>query len=309
MKVRQNIKIDGSPNLPVNINEFFGKETIEKFAELFEQLQLPILLGNQMQVNFRNLHNWVSVLDKAETASRKKYTFAEYIWYKIVEQLREAGLSLPIISKFKLGFLAPIKIKGLITKAQQAKNYIDDLKLTKEQKQQLVQFLASPEYENTSENISFTLLDVIIVEAITKKLPLSLSVFLNGEYMIQDKSKEHLYTTEDKNKLLFETYVTISVTSILNNFMRSDLSGFVVPKLGLLSYAENKLFEVVHSGQYESILINFKDKKIKSLELKKSEDIKQRMIDILNKDEFGEIVVKKHKGVVTKIENTLKITL
>ncbi|MBA3681748.1 MAG: hypothetical protein H0W73_11395 [Bacteroidetes bacterium] len=309
MKIAPNIKIDGSANLPVNINEFFGKETIEKFAELFEQLQLPILLGTQMQINFRNLHNWVSVLDKAETASRKKYTFAEYIWYKIVEQLREAGLSLPIISKFKLGFLAPIKIKGLITKAQQAKNYIDDLKLTKEQKQQLVQFLASPEYKNTSENISFTLLDVIIVEAITKKLPLSISVFLNGDYMIQDKSKEHLYTEQDKNKLLFETYVTISVTSILNNFMRSDLSGFVVPKLGLLSYAENKLFEVVHSGQYESILINFKDKKIKSLELKKSEDIKQRMIDILNKDEFGEIVVKKHKGVVTKIENTLKITL
>ena len=134
-------------------------------------------------------------------------------------------------------------------------------------------------------------------------------IFINNSFIIINKNKEDFYTEDDKNKLLFETYVTVSVTSIFSKFLRSDLSDYVVPKLSLLSYAENKLFEIVHSGDYETITIHFKDKKIKALELKKSENIKDKIIDLLNKDEFGEFIIKKHKGQISKIENTQRIIL
>ncbi|MEO6303251.1 MAG: hypothetical protein ABIP51_08760 [Bacteroidia bacterium] len=298
-----------SNKLAIDLNAFFGKEVIENVGELFEQLHQPFLFGTQLEINLRNLNNWKTVLASKENLTTKRFTFSEFIWYKIVEQLREAGLSLPIILKFKENFLQPIKAKQIIAKAQEAKNYIEDLKLSRDQKEQLTKFLASPEYKNTIDNLSFTLLDIIITESTLKRLPLSLAVFLDGEFIIIDKTKEQFYTEEDKNRLLFDTYITVSVTSIFNKFLRSDLSDYVVPKLGLLSYAENKLFEVVHSGDYESITIHFKDKKIKALELKKSENIKDRIIDILNSGEFGEFIIKKHKNQITKIENTQKITL
>jgi len=45
------------------------------------------------------------------------------------------------------------------------------------------------------------------------------------------------------------------------------------------------------------------------MQLKKNENIKERIVDILEKSEFGEIIVKKHRGVVTKIESIKKVTL
>ncbi len=309
MKKVKAIQIAHSEKLPVDLTDFFGQDTIQKAGELYEQLQRPLIGGLQMGINLRNLNNWVSVLKENPTGTKfKKYTFIEFVWLKTVEQLRNAGLNLTAIADLRANLLEPIKIKGLITKIQKAKNYIDELNLSKNEKEELLQFIASPEYK-TAEPVHFNLLHIIIIESIVKKLPLSLAVFLDGTFIILDKSKEPLYTELDKNKLLFDTHIVVSVSAILQRFLRSDLSGFVVPQIGLLSPAENKLFEIVHSGEYESIIIHFKNKKIKTLELKKSENIKERIIDILNKDAFGEILVKKHKGMITKIENTLKVTL
>lgn len=306
MKKGGNIK-DGNEQ-PINISEFFGQDSLEKASELFKELQMPLLGGKDLDIEVRLLGNWANILyPEKEMNRRNKYSFADFVFLKIVEQLRNAGVGFPVLTTLKSTLLGKIKLKGVITKIQQAKNYIEDLKISKEQKDELRKILTAPDAVN--DETTFTMLHIIIMECLLKKLPLSLAIFLDGSFIILDKSKEHLYSKDEKEKLLFETHIVVSVSGILKKFLRSDLSGFVIPKIGLLSYSENKLFEVVHSGEYDSILIHFKDKKIKSLELKKSEDIKQRIIDILDKDEFGEIVVKKHKGVVTKIENTIKITL
>ncbi len=306
MKKEKTIQLATLENTAINLNDFFGQSTLDKAGELYEQLERPILNGKQTGIESRNLTHWVNVLnDNPTKVWGKKFTFVDFIWIKIVEQLRGVNVGFELIKNFKSYLFEPIKVKGLLTSMQQAKNYIVE-NLPKDQQQKLLELLSTPE---TKTEVNFTMLHIIIIDSILNKLPLSVAIFSDGSYQIVDKSKEHLYSKDEQNKLLFDTYITVSISSILKTFLRSELSGFVVPKLGLLSYAENKLFEVVHSGDYESILINFKDKKIKTLELKKSEDIKQRIIDILDKGAYGEIVVKKHKGVVTKIENTIRITL
>lgn len=310
MKKSNDIKIEAPESLPFDLNEFFGQATIQKAAELYDKLEYPLIIGNTMGIPSRNLSHWVKVLNETtDLTQRKKYTFVNFVWIKIVEQLRSVHVGFELIKQFKQSFLEPITVKGLISKVEQAKNYIEDLKLPKEQKAELLKFVTAPDNKPKNEESNFTMLHMIIIDSIVNKLPISVAVFSDGSYMVLDKSKEHLYNEDEKNQLLYNTYITVSISEILKAFLRSELSGFVVPAIGLLSYAENKLFEVVHSGDYEKIIIHFKDKKIKSLELKKSEDIKERIIDILNKDQFGEIIVKKHKGVITKIENTIKVTL
>lgn len=312
MKKNTKIKKGEITSTPIDLNEFFGQETIQKAGELYERLQEPLISGTDTGINLRNLNNWVTVLklnDALKSQNRRKYTFAEFVWLKIVEQLREAGLSLLIISRLKTDLFEPRKISGFLSKAKQAKNFINELKVSKEQKEQLFQFLTSDEFKEASENVSFRILDLMITESIIKRIPLSIAVFLNGNFFPIDKTKEDLYPEQYKKRLLFETYISVSISGIISRFLQSDLAGFIVPEIGFFSHAENKLFELVHSGEYENITINFKDKKIKSLELKKNENIKERIVDILNKGAFGEIVVKKHKGEIVKIENTIKVTL
>ncbi|MGZ4100092.1 MAG: hypothetical protein ACXVNM_14495 [Bacteroidia bacterium] len=294
--------------LHFDLNEFFGQGSIEKAAELFDRMQLPLIRGTQTGINVRNLNNWVTVLDPRDNSRNKVYSFAELIWYKIVEQLREAGLSLTIIASFKKELLAPIDSKAFVKKFQTPEKYFSELNLTYREKKHLLEFLAG-ESNRVTKDSAFSMLYVMIVECVIQKLPLALAVFLDGSFLIIDSSKEHLFTESDKKRLMFDTHVFVSLTKILNTFLLSELAGDIIPKIGLLSPAESKLIELVHNGEYESITINFKDKKIKSLELKKKENPKEQLIDILNSGEFNELIVKKRKGEIVKIDNTIKITL
>lgn len=308
MKSKNKIQVSSPEGLPFDLNDFFGQVTLQRAADLFEQLERPFLNGKQIGISSRNLSHWVRVLnDNPETVWHEKYTFVDFVWFKMVEQLREMNVGFEFIRLLKQNLMKPIRVKGLVNGLKQTKDYIDDLSLSKEEKDTLLKLIATnytkPAYE------FFTILHVIIIDSVVHRLPLAVAAFSDGAYLILDRTKEHLYSEEERNRLLFDTHIRINISAILKEFLKSDLSGFVVPKIGLLSPAENKLFEVVHSGDYERIVIHFRDKKIKALDLKRSENVKERIVDILDKGAFAEIVIKKHKGVVTKIENTIKVTL
>lgn len=294
---------------PNDTNSYFSRRTFERTAELYENLHLPIINGIDTGMNLRNLNNWVSVLDENRSSKRKRYNFTEFVWYKIVEQLREVGLSLQIIAELKENLFNPIQLNDVVDKLQQAKAYIKDLQVSKEQKQELLKLVASPETKHLSEK-TFNMLQFLIVECLINKVPLSLAVFLDGTFIIVGKTKEHLYNEEQKNKLESETHTIVSISNILTTFLKSEIAGVVVSELGLLSFGENRLFELFSSGDFISIEVQFKDKKIKNLELsKKNSDLQKRIVDILNKDAFIDIVIRKNKNQIERIENTFKIAL
>lgn len=309
MKKSSSIQIDPLGNIPLELDRYFASPTIEKAAQLFEQMERPLIGGVQTAIDLRNLNNWIKVLNENPNNVRgKKFTFIEFIWIKVIEQLRDFNVGFDLITNFKSELFKPLKIKGVLTSIQHAKNYIEDLGLQKEQKKALLQFINAPDTKTINE-ITLTVLHLCIVDSILNKLPVSFAIFQNGTYQILYESKKHLYTEDEKSRLLNDTYLTISISTILKKFFMSDLSNLVVPKLDLLSYAENKFYEVMNSGDYVSIIVNFKDKKIKPLEFRKDQNVKEHIIDILDKKEYEDILVKKAKGVITKIENRLKVTL
>ncbi len=307
MKKQKSIEIKKNPGFPVSLDVYFGQQTLERSMELYDKINLPCIKRLQTGITGRVLNWWFKEhLIESKESKVRRFTFTEFVWIRIIEQLRIVGCSFQIIKAFRQYLLAPIEAKGVLDNLKKFRHLIDDLKLTPKQREQLLGYMEAKEPAQERE---IHILHLLIMEAIIKRLPLSIAIFTNGSYVIIDKSKEHLYTDSDREKLAYEPYAVVSIAMILREFLVSDLSGFVLPTTQLLSYPENKLFEVIHSGDYESITIHFKDKKPKSLELKKSEDIKRKIVDILAKGEFGEIVVKKHKGVIAKIENTEKIHL
>ncbi len=291
----------------ISLNDFFGKETLEKTVELLEYINLPLFKRNQTEISHRFLNWWTSenVLDK-NIQEAGRFTFTEYIWIKVVEQLRTFNLPLPFIATLKTKLFEPIKLKGFISKTDQVKNYIHELGISEAEKKKLIDFVVN---ENKSvADTGVSLFQLIILESILKRKSISVAVFQNCEFLILDKTKESLYTDNDLNLLETGTYIKVSVSKLLSEFLRSDLAFSVMAKIQLLTYPENKLYECIHTGDYESIQIHFKDKKIKSLDLKKAVDTKQKIINILSEGEFAEITVRKNKGIITKLEQALKIT-
>ncbi len=70
---------------------------------------------------------------------------------------------------------------------------------------------------------------------------------------------------------------------------------------------EMKLLTMIRSGKYDSIEINFKEKKMKTVYLSKTQDASKKLNELLSQGDFQDITLKTHKGKVTSIKNTIKI--
>lgn len=307
MNKRKEIPILKTNVSHLSLNDYFGKETIEKTLELYEYINLPIFKRNHTEISHRFLNWWTkeNVLDK-NVQEAGRFTFTEFIWIKAVEQLRLFNLPLPFIATLKTKLFEPIKLKGFVSKTEQAKQFISDLAVSEAEKKKLIDILLKEHKEDINTGIN--LFQLIILESILKRKSLSLAIFPNCEFLIIDITKEHLYTQSDLELLDKTTYIKLSISNLLSEFLKTDLAFATLSKIQLLTYPENKLFEVIHTGEYDSISIQFKDKKIKALELKKTVDTKQKITDLLSKGEFAEITVRKNKGIITKLEQALKIT-
>lgn len=62
-------------------------------------------------------------------------------------------------------------------------------------------------------------------------------------------------------------------------------------------------------GLCESVTIHFKNRKMKTLEMVKVQDVKKRITDIVNESRYQDIMVKTSGGKVAVIKNVIKIRL
>lgn len=290
----------------IPLNDFFGGETIEKTVELYDYINNPIFKRNHTGISHRFLNWWTkeNVIDKNITDAGR-FTFTEFIWIKAIEQLRLFNLPLPFIATLKTKLFEPIKLKGFVSKTEQAKQFIADLGISATEKKKLMELVVKENKETIHTGVN--LFQLIILEIILKRKPLSLAIFPNCEYLILDRAKQDLYSQSDLELLEKENYIKLSISNLLSEFLKSDLAFSTMAKIKLLTEPENKLFEVINTGEYDNISIQFKDKKQKGLELRKTNDNKQKITDLLSKGEFADITVKKNKGIVTKLEKPLKI--
>ena len=309
MKQQKNTIQEIQSAWPGGLDSFFGQSSLQKAADLFSEMQKPILRPVLLGITPRLFAHWKNNLPiKRQKQERKKFSFYDIVWSRMVQQLIEANYNLAKIAIVLTQLQKPINLKGVLNKKDKIELLISQSQLSKEQREQLLNLLSPAALENTPP-IEINLLHVLIMECIIKKLPLSLAIFADCSIMVIDNTKAFLYSEAEKQKLFFQPHIVIPIAGIIREFLASENSAFVLPHISLLPPAESKLFEYIHGGKYESITIHFKDKKIKDVELKKSMDIKSRIVDLLHSGDFGHITIKKHKGEIVKIENTTKVTL
>ncbi len=114
-------------------------------------------------------------------------------------------------------------------------------------------------------------------------------------------------TPAQKKKLVFSTYIKVSLTRVIKRFLTSEKSGFVLPKLSIIEKNEQQLLEIINSGDYEFVKITFKNRKVRTIELAKAQDTKERVVDIISENKYQDISIKVYNGTITKIVNTTTI--
>ena len=235
-----------------------------------------------------------------EESEWRRYDIIQYVWIKLIIELRAFGVPLDIIKEAKKNILSKIDLKWIIDFGTLNLDKSSPLSEDSAQKE-LLAFIKSPEYENLDETLAISILELMIVEIIKNKVTASIIIFSDGYLLPVFENKIDSLSEQDKVKLSNDTHVKVSLSNILKTFLSEIKDSFLVPQLNILADNEKKLMQIIQSGEYEMITINFKNKKMKSVDLIKEQNIKRRLVDILQDSKYQDIVIKSHKGVVTRI--------
>lgn len=287
------------------LNAHFGGNSLKRVLELHDYLTAQIFSTKDFEVLPRTIVAWeregIVDIKRESKAEWRRASFIEYLWIQFVQHLREIGIRVPIISKVKESLLVPISVEWLHLAL---KTNLKGEGLSAEDHGILKEELNNDELFSSEVTI-FTLL---AISCIVERSPICILIFMDGTAMPWFVGDNQHWTEEMMNRKAHEVYISVPLMSLFKDYLINSKTQFSHTKLNLLNEDEQYLMEQVHSGKYSSITINFKDQKMKSLELVKEHDVKVKISDVIANASYQDITIKTHGGRVTKIENTVKVT-
>ena len=302
-------------NSNFSLTPFFGINSLEEAGRLAEYINSPLFTTKDLGISRKNINYWdregllLSSRSKGETW--RSYTFVDYVWLNIVDELRYLGCPIQVIKDLKSVLVNPIPIVEVYKLMQQHPELYKNLK-NMEGIEEFESFIKLADFSNTEivkelDKIPYDLLRILIGDALGFRVHIALAVFSDGYCIPIYTNAKLAYKESDLNDLTYGSYARISLSAIIWEFISDEKLQEYMPKLNLLQPGEEKLLEIIHTGDYDTITIHFKNKKMESLELKKKQDVKKKIVDILKDNEYQDIVIKRHKGMITTIENTVKV--
>ena len=293
-----------------SLDYFLGTNSLAKTFELTETIAQKGLFDiKDTGVSYRNVNHWdkqdLLVSQRSQEGKWRRFSFVDFVWLKVIEQLRGIGISIPLITQVKREIFIEITAKqfyDLFMKSQQLKDRLSE----RGERDRLKKVLENG-LKEWGKPIS--LLQLFICHTIINKTSLSLVIFSDGYWFPWDERIEVAYSNDDLERKTFDTHVQVSLTGIVKSFLGDERSIYLLPQLNVLPPKEVKLLEIIHSGEYESITIHFRNKKMKALEMVKAQEVKRKIVDILSENDYQDIIIKSHQGVVTTIKNTIKMML
>lgn len=296
----------------ISIDPYWGApSTVENFRKLADFLFEKRFIVKDLDVSYVNITYWdkqgILNSSRLEKGKWRNFSFIDYMWLKTIHELREIGVSTTLIKKAMVMLFAPYDFKrDLIVYKNNPALWQEHLNnFSKEEQDQLKE--DKSELENSPLDARASNFTIAIFKAIQLKHIIKLEIFKDGYTILHPDAV--FYSEEDMERMTHESHVSISLTQLLKTFLveNDQESIHLLKEAKRLQPNEIALLEMIHKGEYDSINIIFKDKKIKEFELSKTQEAKSKMIDILKEGKYQDITIKSHNGMVTQIQNTVKV--
>ena len=289
--------------ISVKLEEFIDTKSLDKLAELYEVLNEQRLSAKDTGVNYRVINHWdekgIIRFSRTNKDSNRKFSFIDFIWIKVVNELRSFGVKLPVIQKIASDIYEPLPMKDVFD------SLLNNLDVLKEyegtDKEGFLNFIKSGEYKNAdftsfAADFNFTYLHILIAEAIATRNSVSLLVFNDGEWFPFLKHNEHLYPKELLHKKEFCSQVRVNITELIFKFIIEDNLIDYFNNLNVFTPQERKLLGYVKEGNYKKVLVLFKSKKNEALEIIKSKNAQWAILTIIREGEYREFIVTDKKN-------------
>ncbi len=211
-----------SPAAAQNLSGLFGVANIEKVFGLCEQ----VLERRWSVSDIGTPYRWINYWDRErllmeierEGTSWRKFSFIDYVWVRIVCELRAFGLSFAAIRRVKATLDAPLPVEPELT------------------------------LRKTKERSAYNVLLLLIAEAVVTKAPIHLLIRSDGDTLLLNESQATLYGPE-LDRFRAAPHLCVPLTGMLGEIIRRNEIDFIAPKIPLLSAPEIEVLKLLREGQ------------------------------------------------------------
>lgn len=290
-----------------------------KAFELYEKLNEPVFLKSQIDIVYTDYINWerngilLTASDK-EKGTKNKISRKDYLWCKLVQQLRLFNVSSNDILKLKSEWINTNQFKNVLQLLNSKKAIREEVKkqhdISNEQLQEVI---------NTAEVPHIDAFDIFIITSIINGDELHLDfLYEDGDIMFFPRSySAYKELSQEKLQSLSEIYsnhyVSISVSKLIKSITTKSINNEVQFVNEILTKEEHKLlFQIRRNTQaIKEIRIKYKQGEINLLEVDqwKKVQLESKVLNLIKSKDFKNIQLIIENGQLKAILETTKIKL
>lgn len=290
---------------PLELEQFIDTRSLDTLTELMERISEERFTAKTIGVSYRVICHWsdkgIIRFSKKTENSRRRYSFVDYIWIKVVEDLRGFGVEIPILQKIATEMYAPLPNKEIFALLAEQPHILSSIENIGDEadKEGFLNFLKNKEFldaDFSGIEAKANYLYLLIADIIATKKAVSIIIFKNGDWLPYIEENKDLYDEDLCYKLKFESHLSVSITNLVFSFMLEEFNDEFGKEVNLLTPQEIKVLDYAAKGHYKTITVFFKSKKTMPLELKKGKATITKLMQVFQNKAYTDFVVTNSKG-------------
>jgi len=251
-------------------------------------------------------------LEEKTTKGRRKYNAIEYVWLRMVKELREFGLSYDAIRNLKTFLLQKIDIENLLVQIM-SDDHEDQAELKMIKKGLKETYGTSAKLKSAMKKVmdelADTVLCLLIHETVVNKTNAHILIKKDGTAMVsQGEPIDNDITYGD---ILQGPYITFPLRHILAEFLaREDLMNTeMATEIVDINKDEQKVLDLLRQGNLVSLTVKLSNNTIKLIETEEEVDmreVKGKLVDYIKRNSYQEITYKTENGKIVSMKRKTK---
>jgi len=293
------------------------KELLTESVELIEFLSEKKYQLSNIGLTDAIAHRWTKAgvyLEEPKSKGRRKYNAIEYVWLRLVSELRGFGLPIKSIIKLKIFITNSIDIKDVIlnlivTQAELDSDINETRKLKEELKNGFNSYHDFEKVTNIFEGAMInSVLTMLIYMTIVEKVDAHLLITKDGTCFIYN---EQPFTDELTSDILNGPYICFPLRHIVSDFIdREELYDFALLENDQeLSKPEKVVLKLLRQHEISSLTVRVNEGKISLIETEEQVDVSKvsgKLFDLIRQNSYQEIQYKTEQGKIVSLKRKTK---
>lgn len=296
--------------------DFEFQEELKRIEAISDVLYREHFQLSDIGISSKTAHDWTKAgiyLRERQSKFRRKYNGLEYIWLKLVMELREFGLPISAIVKLREFLLHEIDNKefysSLFEDGEQVdtgdgfiKTFVDTLSNEREADKDIVLL-----EDGKQILLMNTMLSVLVSSTIICRNNVHLAINKNGGCIVQDDNPSKDFLVSDM--IIGEPYISFPLNHILKHFVWVGDLYVLKNEQERMSDDERKILELIREGGISSLHIKFKDGAVSLMETEEIIDVNKaqgKLSDLMLRGSYQEISYKTENGKVVSVKRKTK---